>query len=247
MRKKFFAMFLVGVMMLGLTACGGKETNSTPSQSKVEQRVEENVISKNKPETVVEKEAAESTVVKDTPVVGGSEVMNLTDTTIINLVDTFGFDMELPVYTKAEIQMLDSGIAYIFTNKEGNKQIDRYTLTITKKFDGHNAEEDGNSYIENWYKECQTGVEEERYASAHIVGDADSKCYTSYYNGKLAPNGDWMNVQDIYRMYDRENKIVLQIKLFVEKDASLYGDDILEKSTADYREQLRATIENLAN
>lgn len=249
MRKKFFAMFLVGAMVLGLTACGGKETNGTPSQSKVEQRAEENVISKNKSETVVEKEAAESiekVEMSEDAIIGSREIIDLTDTIMINLGEERGLTFEIPVYTLAEIYTFDRGIGYMSKIEGSGMFSECYNVSLTEEYKCDDVEKAYN-YVLDFYNDAQQGAENEKYDSAYMVGDVNSKYIIAYYVDNVNPNGKWLNITEEYRIFDCTSKTMCKIKLFVEKDASLYGDDILEKSTADYREQLRTTIENLAN
>jgi len=252
MRKKVFTMFLVGVMVLSLTACGGKETeetNSTPSQPTVEQRVEENVTSKSLSETVAEKEVAESTVqegsLEDTAI-GNREILDLSDTIMINLGEGRDFTLEVPVYALSNMYDIDNGVGYL-SNVEGSGMFSEcYNISLNEEYKCSDVDE-GYKYIVDFYNEAQNAVSKEKYDSAYMLGDVNSKYIIAYYVDNVNPNGKWVNITEEYRIFDCASKTMCRIKLFVEKDATLYGDDILEKSTASYREQLRTAIENLAN
>ena len=131
MRKKFLTMFLVGAMALSITACGGKETeeaSNTPSQPTVEQNVEENVANDNQQETVVEGDAP----IDDDVNYEDGEIIDLTNTSVLNVTEKLGNTLNLPVYKFAYSEENAYGISYIANNvDEGGKYLEFYQLSVT--------------------------------------------------------------------------------------------------------------------
>lgn len=227
---------LVVVMVATLVACGTKE------DSKV---VEDTTITENVGNTqdVVE-DTTDETPSED--MVGNSEILDLSDTIMINLGEGRDFTLEVPVYALANIYDTDNGVGYL-SNVEGSGMFSEcYNISLKEEYKCSDVNE-GYKYIVDFYNEAQDAVSKEKYESAYMLGDVNSKYIIAYYVDNVNPNGNWVNITEEYRIFDCASKTMCRIKLFVEKDATLYGNDVLEKSTADYREQLRTTIENLNN
>ena len=54
-------------------------------------------------------------------------------------------------------------------------------------------------------------------------------------------------IEDVYFVYDSAASAIYALKLSINKDAELFGKDIMEKSAASYREELRSAVMALAN
>lgn len=254
MRKKFLTMFLVGAMALSITACGGKEAeeaSNTPSQPTVEQNVEENVTNDNQQETVVEN-TDEEVLEGDAPIEEGDgeinddadrgvETIDLTNTTIYNVAEKFGTTIELPVFTFAYFEETDAYGYYKANNiAEDGTVYETYYLSINcaKK---NISPADVSAKLDYYSTDYGSDYEENRY------GNVDSNYIVSHFSSSVITNGDILVVKDEYYIYDASTSSIYKIHLEVNKNASLYGEDVMEKSTADYREQFREAVVALAN
>ena len=247
MRKKFLTMFLVGAMVLSITACGGKETeeaSNTPSQPTVEQDVEENVANDNQQETVVEN-TDEEVLEGDAPIEEGDgeinddanrgvETIDLTNTTIYNVAENFNATIELPVFTFAYSETDPyGGISYIARNVDGNNFYETYVLSFSDYSNADNAEA-AYAYME---KQLNDYVTDENYEVAEIKGDVSTNFIVMYAYSAHRDNGTEKFIQDIYYVYDAAGTDIYMIKLNVAKDSAIFGTDVLEKSTATYRQE----------
>ena len=263
MRKKIFGLLLVSVMVSSITACGGKETeesNSTPSQQTVTQSVEENVSDEKQVESVEQNaDVAENTnevgevIEGDAPIdetvdsgLSGNETIDLTNTTMINIGEQAGFNIEVPVFTFAYSEVkagaLGNTVAYLANNSEGDYYYEAYSLVIV-------PEKTGTSPADSLarFEKYKADEETKGYEYVDIIGDADSKYILYCRVGQKSPNGTILCVRDDYYIYDSTTCNTYKVTLRVNKDSALYGEDVLEKSTATYREELCNTIKAFVN
>ena len=268
MRKKFLTMFLAGAMALSITACGGKETeetNNTPNQPTLEQGVEENVTNDNQQETVVENEQVventdEEVLEGDAPLdddvdsgTSGNETIDLTNTTELNIAEKWGKTLNLPVYTFAfftdDVEAgSNENVGYY---RALNDYDEVYSLKIEHKTgQAHNAEEAYAQILEDsedmkTYK--HSGTDESKYSDIEIIGDATSSRIILASTCNVWVNGDSRQIQDLYYIYDADAACIYEVEITISKNAVLYGEDVMERSTADYRKQLREAVIALAN
>lgn len=267
MRKKFLTMFLVGAMALSITACGGKEAeeaSNTPSQPTVEQNVEENVTNDNQQETVVENEEVventeEEVLEGDAPLdddvdsgTTGKETIDLTNTTEINIAEKWGKTLKLPVYTFAFFT--DDGYgdnANYGYYRALNDYDEVYSLKIEHRAKLVNNGEEAYAHILEESEELKTythsGTDQSKFSDIQIIGDATSGRIVLAATSTIWVNGDSLETRDYYCIYDADTTCIYELELAIAKNAALYGEDVLERSTAVYREQLREAVIALAN
>lgn len=248
MRKRFLTMFLVGAMALSITACGGKETeetSNTPNQPTVEQSVEENVTNDNQQETVVE---------GDAPIEGGDgeinddanrgvETIDLTNTTIYNVAEKFNATIELPVFTFAYFEDTTYYGYYKANNIDGSNVYENYSFKVGAKKKGVSAAE-AYTYITEQYNEMNSSG---KYLSVEMAGTESSSYIVVAGINNTTVNGSSLEVIDVYYIYDPATQNVYGLDVAISKNAELFGDDILEKSAASYREELCSAVMALAN
>lgn len=240
MRKKFLTMFLVGAMALSITACGGKETeeaSNTPSQPTVEQNVEENVANDNQQETVVEGDAP----IDDDVNYEDGEIIDLTNTSVLNVTEKLGNTLNLPVYKFAYSEENAYGISYIANNvDEGGKYLEFYQLSVTLGKENISPA-DAYAKMESYSTD---------YGSDYVKtvnGDENSAYIVMSLCSQEKVDGTVKKIDDVYFVYDSSVSAIYELELRINKDAEVFGADIMEKSTATYREELSNTLMALAN
>ena len=262
MRKKFLTMFLVCAMALSITACGGKETeeaSNTPSQPTVEQNVEENVANDNQQETVVENEEVventdEEVLEGDAPIEEGDgeinddanrgvETIDLTNTTIYNVAEKFNATIELPVFTFAYFEDTTYYGYYKAYNVDGSNVYEVYSFKVGAKKKGVSAAE-AYTYITEQYNEMNSSG---NYLSVEMAGTESSSHIVVAGINNTTVNGSSLEIIDVYYIYDPATQNVYGLDVAISKDSELFGEDIMEKSAASYREELRSAVMALAN
>ena len=271
MRKKVFTMLLVSIMALNVTACGGKETeevNNTVNQPVVEQNVEEKETTVSEQETVVETEetvqkeavienTGNEVVEGDAPIEGdapldddvdsgttGNETIDLTNTTILNVGEKFGATIELPVFTFAYYEDTIY-YGYYKTNNvtDDNKVYEVYSLKIGNKKKNISATE-ANTYIA---EQCAEMSSTDNYLKVETAGTESSNYIVAGGINKIKENGSSLEIIDVYYIYDPATACVYELNVAIAKDSAMFGADVMEKSTATYREELFNAVLALAN
>ena len=262
-------------MVLSITACGGKETeeaNSTSSQPNVEQNVEETVAVDNQQETVVENEEVvenidevveyeevvenidEEILEGDAPIEEGDgeinddanrgvETIDLTNTTIYNVAEKFNATIELPVFTFAYFEDTTYYGYYKANNIDGSNVYEVYSFKVGAKKKGMSAAE-AYTYITEQYNEMNSSG---NYVSVEMAGTESSSHIVVAGINNTTVNGSSLEIIDVYYIYDPATQNVYGLDVAISKDAELFGDDILEKTAATYREELRSAVMALAN
>jgi len=224
MKKKFLAMLFIGVMAMSITACGEKET--------VVENVDEVVLEGDAP---LDDDVDSGTT--------GKETIDLTNTTILNIGESNGYTLNMPVYTFAYSETNPYGISYIAQNVDGNNFYESYVLSFSDYSNADNAEE----ALDFMEREMNSYVGYDDVEKVEIKGDVNSDYIILYAYSAPRDNGTEKNIQDVYYVYDATGTNIYRIKLNIAKDSVMYGADVLEKSTEAYRQEFLNAMITLAN
>lgn len=239
MKKKFLTMLFVGAMAMSLTACGGKETV-----------VENEEVVQNADGAVLEGDAPLNDDVDSGTT--GKETIDLTNMTELNIAEKWGKTLNLPVYTFAFFT--DEGYgdnSYYGYYRALNDYDEVYSLKIEHKSKLVNNGEEAYTYILEESEELKTykhfGTDQSWFSDIQIIGDATSDKIVLAATSTIWVNGDSLETRDFYYIYDAATTCIYELDLAIAKNAALYGEDVLERSAATYREAFRSAVIALAN
>lgn len=241
MKKRNLLMIVVSlVLVMALVGCGNESTENTNDtvveNTQEQESVVEDVKDTQEPEGVIEGDAP---IDDDVDSGLSGESLDLSNTTVLNVAEKFGTSIELPVFTFAYFEDTTYYGYYKANNISEDDVINEvYSLKIGSKKKGVDATEAYN-FISEKYNEMNASG---KYSNVEVVGN---NILVSTSNTTV--NGTSLEIIDTYYVYDAASSNVYQIDVAISKNSALYGENVLEKSTADYREQLRDAVIALAN